>query len=133
MKSNTLSILFVIQKAKKNRQGKCPIICRITFNKKRKVFSTSLFIEPQIWDSKTQLVKVSNESDYINDSLTIILQNLRNSYLKLKIKGEQFSAEDILLDYKGGIIQNEQGVMEVYNLHSQRLKKLMGRDIKDVT
>ena len=129
----TITILFLIQKSKLNNQGKCPIRCRLTLNQKRKEFSTGLFIKPKIWDSKSQLAKVSNESDYINDSLTIILQNLRNSYLKLKIKGEQFSAEDILLDYKGETIQNEQGVMEVYNLHSKRLKKLVGRDIKDVT
>lgn len=133
MKSSTITILFLIQKSKLNNQGKCPIRCRLTLNQKRKEFSTGLFIEPKIWDSKSQLAKVSNESDYINDSLTIILQNLRNSYLKLKIKGEQFSAEDILLDYKGETIQNEQGVMEVYNLHSKRLKKLVDRDIKDVT
>jgi len=133
MKSNTLSILFVIQKAKQNKRGKCPIICRITYNKIRKVFSTGLFIEPHLWNSKNQEAKISSESDFINDSLTIILQNIRNSYLKLKIKGEQFSADDILLEYKGETIQKEKGVMEVYNIHSKRLKKLVGCDIKQVT
>lgn len=133
MKSNALSILFVIQKAKQNKQGKCPIICRITYNQKRKVFSTGLFIEPKFWDSKSQLAKFSSESDFINDSLILILQNLRNSYLKLKIKSEHFSAEDIILDYKGETIQEEKGVIEVYNIHSRRLKNLVGRDIKEVT
>ena len=133
MKSNALSILFVIQKTKQNKQGKCPIICRITYNKIRKVFSTGLFIEPHLWNSKNQEAKISSESDFINDSLTIILQNIRNSYLNLKIKGEQFSADDILLEYKGETIQKEKGVMEVYNIHSKRLKKLVGCDIKQVT
>lgn len=133
MKSNALSILFVIQKSRPNKQGICLINCRITYNKKRNAFSTGLFVEPNLWDSKNQLSKSSKESDFINDSLSIILQNLRNSYLKLKIKGELFTVADILLDYKGAAIQMEQGVIEVYNLHSNRLEKLVGKDIKEVT
>ena len=130
MKSNALSILFVIQKAKQNKQGKCPIICRITYNKKRKVFSTGLFIEPQFWDSKSQLAKFFSESDFINDCLTIILQKLRTSYLKLKVKGEAFNVSDVVLDYKGETIRKEKGLLEVYELHNQRIKKLVGKDIK---
>ncbi len=133
MKSNKLSILFVIQKAKQNKQGKCPIVCRITYNRKRKVFSTGIFIEPHLWDSKSQLAKFFDESDFINDSLTLILQDLRSSYLKLKIKTEQFTVSDIILDYKGKAITKEQGLLEVYNFHSMRLKKLVGKDIKEVT
>jgi len=133
MKSNALSILFLVQKSKVNSQGKCPIRCRVTLAKKRKEFSTGLFIEPKNWDSKNQIVKTSDGSKFINDSLILILQNLRNSYLKLKIKSEHFSAEDIILDYKGETIQEEKGVIEVYNIHSRRLKNLVGRDIKEVT
>lgn len=133
MKSSTITILFLIQKSKLNNQGKCPIRCRVTFNKERKEFSTGLFIEPHLWDSKSQLAKFLDESDFINDSLTIILQNLRTSYLKLKVKAEQFTVSDIILDYKGETIRKEQGVMEVYNLHSKRLQKLVGKDIKQVT
>ncbi len=133
MKSIALSILFLIQKSKLNSQGKCPIRCRITLNGKRKEFSTGLFIEPKFWDSKSQLAKFSDESDFINDSLSIILQNLRNSYLKLKVKAATFAVADIILDYKGETTQKEQGLMEVYNIHSDRIKKLVGKDIKEVT
>lgn len=133
MKSNVLSILFVIQKAKQNKQGKCPIICRITYNKKRQVFSTGLFIEPRLWDSKSQLAKFFSESDFINDCLTIIVQKLRTSYLKLKVKGEVFNVSDVVLDYKGETIRKEKGLLEVYELHNQRIKRLVGKDIKEVT
>ena len=44
-------------KAKTNSKGKCPIKCRITFNKTRKEFSTGLFIKPEHWNSKTQFVE----------------------------------------------------------------------------
>lgn len=59
-----------------------------------------MFIEPQLWEIKSQLAKFFSESDFINDNLTIILQNLRMSYLKLKLRAEQFTVSDALLDYK---------------------------------
>src|SRR5690606_32456905 len=46
---------------------------------------------------------------------------------------EHFNVSDILLDYKGETTQKEKGVIEVYRLHNQRLKKLIGKDIKEVT
>ncbi|HNP69017.1 MAG TPA: site-specific integrase [Aequorivita sp.] len=133
MKRNILSILFTIQKSKQNKQGKCPIICRLTYNKERKAFSTGMFIEPQLWDSKSQLAKFFGESDFINDNLTIILQSLRTSYLKLKVRMGDFTVTDIIQDYRGETIQKEKGLLEVYELHNQRIKRLVGKDIKEVT
>lgn len=133
MKSSTITILFLIQKSKLNNQGKCPIRCRVTLNKERKEFSTGLFIEPKLWDNKSQLAKFFGESDFINDSLSLIIQNLRKSYLKLKVKLDEFTVSDILQDYKGETIQKEKGLLEVYELHNQRIKKLVGKDIKEVT
>jgi len=133
MKSSTITILFLIQKSKLNNQGKCPIRCRVKLNKERKEFSTGLFIEPKLWDNKSQLAKFFGESDFINDSLSLIIQNLRKSYLKLKVKLDEFTVSDILQDYKGETIQKEKGLLEVYELHNQRIKKLVGKDIKEVT
>ena len=133
MKSTTITILFLIQKSKQNKQGKAPIYCRVTFNQERKEFSTGLFIEPHLWDSKSQLAKFFDESDFINDSLTLILHNLRASYLKLKVKAEQFTVSELVLDYNVEGFRNERELLEVYNIHSERLKKLIGKDIKQVT
>ncbi|MCK0179138.1 Arm DNA-binding domain-containing protein [Flavobacteriaceae bacterium S0862] len=37
--------------------GRCPIKCRLTFNNRRKQFSTGLFIKPSNWNNKKQLVE----------------------------------------------------------------------------
>ncbi|MDR3023723.1 hypothetical protein [Chryseobacterium sp.] len=47
MNNNKLSILFLLQKVKINKQGKCLIKCRITFHQDRKEFSTGLFVNPK--------------------------------------------------------------------------------------
>jgi hypothetical protein len=38
MNDYKLSILFLLQKVRINKQGKCPIRCRVTYLKTRKIF-----------------------------------------------------------------------------------------------
>tara|TARA_R110002012_G_scaffold214699_1_gene385798 strand:+ start:142 stop:378 length:237 start_codon:yes stop_codon:yes gene_type:complete len=59
MNNYKITVLFVIQRNKMNKKGLCPIRCRITYQKKRKVFSSGLFIKPENWDITT----ISSYSD----------------------------------------------------------------------
>lgn len=78
---NILSILFLLKKVKINKQGKCPVLCRITFNKKRKDFSTGLFINPNHWDSKLQKTKPPNEENtFINNELSLIKNKINQAF-----------------------------------------------------
>ena len=48
------TIAYLLYKSKTNSKGLCPIRCRVTFMRKRKEFSTGLFINPQFWNNKQQ-------------------------------------------------------------------------------
>jgi integrase/recombinase XerD len=133
MKSNTISISFFIVKSRTNQQGKCSIRCRITINKNRKEFSTGITIKPENWDINNQEATSDKESDFINDSLYLIKQKLRDCHLKLKINDAPFDIDDLLAIYNGKTTQNEKGVLEVYALHNNHIKRLVGKDIKQVT
>ena len=50
-----LNILYTINKRKINKKGVCSILCRMTYSKNRKTFSTGLFINPKHWNSKKQI------------------------------------------------------------------------------
>jgi hypothetical protein len=102
--------------------------------KKRKEFSTGLFIAPPNWNSKQQYV-IPPEPDtvYINSQLSLIRTKLNQAFLFLQVKGSDFNVQDIYIQYKGETNKKDFGVMEVYNLHSARIKKLIGIDIKFVT
>jgi integrase/recombinase XerD len=50
-----MKILFLIKKQKINKAGRTPIICRITYDKSRKQFSTGIFIDPKNWNKDTNL------------------------------------------------------------------------------
>jgi integrase len=129
-----LNILFLLYKAKTNSTGKCPIRCRVTYNNKRKEFSTGQFIKPINWLSKQQDIKPPEpDAELINTQLSLIRTNLTQAFLFLQVKGTAFTVDDIYKQYKGETPKKEFGVMEVYNLHSARIKKLIGVDIQMVT
>ena len=134
MKNQKLSVLFVIKLDKQNQKGICPLIARITFNKKRKEFSTGLLVKPTHWNAKKQVIlsKESN-SDFLNAQLMIIRQKISNAHLSLQLKQNDFTLEDIYNQYLGKRIKKESLVVSYFRSHLQYLSKLIGKDIKEVT
>ncbi|WP_197276114.1 Arm DNA-binding domain-containing protein [Mangrovimonas sp. TPBH4] len=49
-------------KAKKNSKGKCPVRCRITFNRTRKELSTGISINLKHWSGRQQTVEPPEQS-----------------------------------------------------------------------
>lgn len=129
MKNNILSILFLLQKNRINTQGICPIRCRITFNGKRKIFSTGVYVKPRDWYSKAQLIKPPNkEKDNSNTQLSLIKQEINQAFLFLQVNKEQFDVEDIFLQFKGESIKADKTIMEVFKNHNDRVEKLIGKE-----
>ena len=97
-----ISTRFFVQKTKINKMGKCPIKCRITFNKTTKGFSTGLFINPDYWNSKKQKVLDNTEqSEYLNTQLSLIKTKINQAFLLLQIQENSYSVEDIYRLFKG--------------------------------
>ena len=91
-------------------------------------------VNPDNWNSKKQLVEpLEPDEKYINTQLSLIRQNLNQAFLFLQVKGSSFTVLDIYKKYKGETPNDEVGVMETYRIHSDRIKKLVGIEIKEVT
>lgn len=134
MNNNKVSILFLLQKARINKQGKCPIRCRITFLDARHEFSTGLLINPNTWYSKIQQTKPPNEENSIvNNKLSLIKNKINQAFLFLQMRGIDFGVTDLYLIYKGEKPKKEKGILEVYTEYSSKIKKLIGKDIELVT
>ncbi|MBK0369800.1 site-specific integrase [Flavobacterium agrisoli] len=129
MKINKISILFLLDKVKTNKQGKCPVKCRITFSGKRKPFSTGLFIKPENWFSEEQLAKPSNEeNDYINTQMSLIKNKINQAFLFLQVQQNTFNVEDIYLQYKGEKGKSSKTILELFQEHNDKVEKLVGKD-----
>lgn len=134
MKNSKLSVLFLLDKIRTNKQGNVPIRCRITYNGKRKPFSTGLFINPKHWNSSNQIAKPPNdENNHINAQLSLINNEINQAFLYLQVNNSEFSIEDILNQYKGVPIKKDFGLLEVYGLYLIRIEKLIDIEIKLVT
>ena len=134
MNNNKLSILFLLQKVRINKQGKCPIRCRITFNEGRHEFATGLLINPNTWYSKLQQTKPPNEENtFVNSQLSLIKNKINQAFLYLQMKGPDFDVNDLYLIYKGEKPKKENGILEVYTEYNNKIKKLIGKDIELVT
>lgn len=131
---NSIKILFVLDKAKSNIKGLAPLRCRITFLGERKPFSTGLFINPKYWDSKKQITKpATEENNYTNKQLSLIKNKINQAFLLLQVKEEPFDVNDIYIEYKGETLYREYGILEYYQIYLDRLKKLVGIEIKHET
>ncbi len=126
MKTHKFRVLLVIALNRVKKNNKAPVFLRITFNKKRKEFSTGLFINPDYWNNKKQKVYPSNEeNDYINTQLSLIKQNVNQAFLFLQVQKEQFDVDDIYLKYKGENTTTQKTLLEVFELHNKKMMKLI--------
>ena len=75
-----IKILFYPSKRSSKEREHSVILCRITHNKRRKQFSTGLFINPDYWNSKNQKVEPCEDITYINQQLSLIKNNLYQAF-----------------------------------------------------
>lgn len=129
MNDDKINVLFFIAKNRTRQDGKAPIYCRITYVGKRKQFSTGHFVNPLRWNSKQQLVKKSeSDAQFINSTLSLILQKINESFLYLQVNEKEFDHEDIYQVYCGERVNRNRTFLEVLELHNNRIKTLVGKE-----
>ena len=128
------NIRLFLTRNKVNATGKCPVRCRITYNKQRKEFSTGLFIYPKYWNRKKQKVLEDTEhSEYTNTQLSLIINKMNQVFLWLQVQERRFTAEDIYALFKGGKLKKEYNIVEYFEVFLEHLKRLVEIDIEQVT
>ena len=99
---NKLNIIFVITSSRTRKDCKASLICRITYDKSRKQFSTGQFVSPKNWNSKQQLVEPPEpDSELINTQLSLIKTKINKAFLLLQVKEVSFTVDDVYRLYNG--------------------------------
>jgi integrase/recombinase XerD len=134
MHQEKVSILFLIMANRLNQKGLCPLVCRITINKKKKQFSTGLFVNPHYWESKHQKVNTKDFNyKYINAQIERIQVKLYNIVLFFQLQGMECTLDNILNEYKGIPIKKEEYILSYYKKYLARTKKLVRIELKQNT
>lgn len=132
--SNKLTILFLIEKGKTNKQGKCPLKCRLTYKGERKPFAIGFFINPECWNNKIQeAVPTNEENNFLNTQLSLIKTKINQAFLFLQVNNPDFDINDLYNQYLGKSLQKNVGLIEVYDEYLKRIHKLIGKELKLVT
>ena len=134
MNTIKLHIRFIVNKKRLNSGGFATIRCRLTFNKQRKDLSTGLSVNPDYWDPKKQrLSDQSDQKETTNMQISLIEHKISKAFLMLQVKEEPFTVQDIYDAYKGKTLEMDMGILEVWDLHNERMERLIGKEIVYVT
>jgi site-specific recombinase XerD len=129
-----LHIRFTIRIGDLNQNGLAAIRCRLTYNKNRKDFSTGITVNPDHWNPKKQrLLDQSDQEETTNMQLSLIENKISKAFLMLQIGEEPFTVQDIYNAYLGKTLKKDIGIVEVWNLHNERIERFIGKEIVLVT
>ena len=133
VKRNTLSVLFIIKKAKLLKNGEAPICMRITVNKRVAEVMIKRSIPVDLWNQKKECSKgkdrVATElNHYINTVRAKVLQIHR----ELKIDNKPITA-DTIKDCFYGRDKAQRSLLEVYAEHNEECSALIGKEYTEST
>ncbi len=96
MGKHTFSVLFFIQRTKLNKEGKAPILARITINKQMAHLSTRQAILPERWVSSSgRAIGTSKEDKQINRFLEDYKGIIYTKYNELLLTGEVITVDKL--------------------------------------
>ena len=134
MNFNHVKVLFVLSKSKMNMKGLCPLICRITYNNKRKEFSTGFLVSEDEWNAKSQVI--TSKTAYaknVNTHLNKMYRDVLSTYSEVVIDNTIFSVQDIYNAYMGTSKKGILYVVEYFDDYLLKIKRLVGKDMEEST
>lgn len=134
MNFNQVKVLFVLRKNKPNNQGLCPLICRITFNSKRRELNTGFYVAEADWNAKLQIV--TSKTSYaknINSHLNKMYRDILSTYSEVVIDNEVFDVNDIYNAYMGTSKHGILYTIEYFNDYLLKIKRSVGKGLELTT
>ena len=65
--------------------------------------------------------------------LSLIENQINKAFLMLQIREEPFTVQDIFNSYSGKTMKKDMGIVDVSDIHNERIEKLIGKEIVLVT
>ena len=91
------TVKLAIKESKLNKEGKVPIVLRITHNRRSTTVSMKKYIDPDHWDFTNKML---NKKHYNYSPINIKLRNEKRAYEKIiddkLMKGESFTLNEII-------------------------------------
>jgi site-specific recombinase XerD len=123
-----VEVLFYLKKKEQDKDGKCPIMGRITVGKTIAAFSTKLKIEPSAWDGTAKRAAGKNhEAKAINKRLNIFITSILASYKELVEIHNQVTAEQVRVAFQG-IVSEQATIIHYFETYNKKYQERIGKD-----
>ena len=133
MKKNTFKILYHIRGNRTNKDGKASIIARIAVNGEYERISTTLSIEPELWDvNSMKAIGRSAKILEINKRLEDMRVVLKEHYYDI-LKRHGYVTAEMVKNAFTGVTAKEESLVPLYLQHLEDTKKLVGLSKADPT
>ena len=131
MKTEKMKVLLYLKKSGKDKQGKAPIMGRITLGKSIAQFSCKLSCNPDLWNPReSRMDGKSREAVEVNARLESLLLSVQTAYQSLLSKGCPFDATDIKEEFQGSV-QSKCMLIERMDRLIKEKENHIGIDIKE--
>lgn len=134
MEKTTFGLLFYIRRNKLNKSGEVPIFLRITVNGQRADASVKRTIPLRLWNSaKGKAMEKGIGCKDLNAYLDAISFNILRIQRDMELEGAEVSAHAILDRYLGKNTPDRHTLIEVFQEHNEKQRKLAGIDVAPAT
>jgi len=125
MKS-TFKVLFYLKRNAIRKDGKMPIIARVTVDGHIAQFNVKLEVQPNNWSVKLgKVIGHSSDSKQYNAQLNDIKASLHSIYHELQRKDNYVTAEKVKNEFLG-ISEHHETLLDLFQKHNDDVLKLIG-------
>ena len=135
---STFKLLFYINRQKVKKNGKCPVMGRITLNGKVSQYSTGLEVEPAYWDADTGRASTDGRKESLdsekkkelvrlNDALSALEAKACATY-KENVDSYGFVSAEIIKNAVTGRSQVKETLLALMDEHNEEYAKRVGID-----
>ena len=126
LKQNTFTISFYIRRSMMNKEGECPIVCRMSVRGERENFATRVYASPDIWDAKSgRLIGRSSKIMEQNKVLNSMQVVLSRHYYDIEQRNGYATAEMVKNAYIG-VTAKAESLIPIYKEFLEETKALIG-------
>lgn len=123
---STFRVLFFLKRDKQKANGKVPIFCRITINRKETRFGIKKDINPKYWNVQAgRAIGRTDEIVEINTLIDKIRASLLNVYNEILLGDTDVTAEKVKNHFLGGATRDH-NLLAQFKRHNEDVKKLIG-------
>ena len=128
MKS-TFRVLFFLKRDKQKKDGRTPLMCRITVDGKESRFNMKMDILPEHWDVKaSKAMGRAKEVDEINSLIDNVKASLYQIYRDLQERGKQVTSEIIKNSFLG-LDDSFETLLNLFDKHNEDARNLIGNGL----